>query len=102
MRETRMEREAAERISGVRARAVSVLGSSIKAVDWLSTPLRMLGDRTPAAVVADSSEGETKVLQVLNSLEQRQFGALETGVQVGKEFFEPLPDSEISAWDDPK
>lgn len=50
------------------ARAVEVLGTSEKALRWLNTPIRSLGDRTPASLLS-SPEGITRVEDALGRIE---------------------------------
>jgi putative toxin-antitoxin system antitoxin component (TIGR02293 family) len=50
------------------ARAVEVLGTSEKALRWLNTPIRSVGDQTPASLLI-SPEGITRVEDALGRIE---------------------------------
>ena len=50
------------------AHAVAVFGDEQKATHWLSTPLEILGNRTPTELLA-SSEGIALVEQTLTRIE---------------------------------
>jgi putative toxin-antitoxin system antitoxin component (TIGR02293 family) len=50
------------------ARAVEVFGTSEKALRWINTPVRSLGDQTPALLLG-SPEGITRVEDALGSIE---------------------------------
>ena len=50
------------------AHAVAVFGDEQKATHWLSTPLRILGDRTPAELMV-SAEGIALVERTLTRIE---------------------------------
>ena len=50
------------------AHAVAVFGDEQKATHWLSTPLAILGNRTPAELLA-SNEGIALVEQTLTRIE---------------------------------
>jgi putative toxin-antitoxin system antitoxin component (TIGR02293 family) len=50
------------------AHAVAVFGDEQKATHWLSTPLALLGNRTPAELLA-SNEGLVLVEQTLTRIE---------------------------------
>lgn len=52
----------------VAARAIEVLGTSEKALRWINTPVRSLGDRTPMSLL-DSPEGLTSVEDALGRIE---------------------------------
>src|ERR1019366_9005299 len=52
----------------VTARAVEVFGSSEKAMRWLRTPVRSLGDRTPLSLLG-SPEGVARVQDTLGRVE---------------------------------
>ncbi len=56
------------RLVRVVARAVEVLGTSEKALRWIKTPVRSLGDRTPLSLL-DSPEGLTSVEDALGRIE---------------------------------
>ncbi|MBV9771074.1 MAG: DUF2384 domain-containing protein [Bryobacterales bacterium] len=57
-----------ESLVRVIARAVEVLGTSDKALRWLNTPVRSLGDNTPISLV-NSAEGITRVEDALGQIE---------------------------------
>jgi putative toxin-antitoxin system antitoxin component (TIGR02293 family) len=50
------------------ARAVEVLGNSDKALRWLNTPIRSLGDQTPVSLL-DNPEGIVRVEDALGRIE---------------------------------
>ena len=56
------------RLVPVIAHAVAVFGDEQKATHWLSTPLRVLGNRSPAELLA-SNEGLAMVEQTLTRIE---------------------------------
>ena len=56
------------RLVPVIAHAVAVFGDEQKATHWLSTPLALLGNRTPAELLA-SNEGLVLVEQTLTRIE---------------------------------
>jgi putative toxin-antitoxin system antitoxin component (TIGR02293 family) len=56
------------RVVPVIAHAVAVFGDEHKATHWLSTPLTILNDRTPAEVLK-SDEGIAQVEQILTRIE---------------------------------
>jgi putative toxin-antitoxin system antitoxin component (TIGR02293 family) len=56
------------RLVPVIAHAVAVFGDEQKATHWLSTPLEILGNRTPAELLA-SNEGLALVEQTLTRIE---------------------------------
>jgi len=60
--------QAIEPLVRVIARAVEVLGTSEKALRWLNTPIRSLGDQTPASLLS-SPEGITRVEDALGRIE---------------------------------
>jgi putative toxin-antitoxin system antitoxin component (TIGR02293 family) len=59
---------ATEPLVRVIARAVEVLGTSEKALRWLNTPIRSLGDQTPASLLG-TPEGITSVEDALGRIE---------------------------------
>ena len=59
---------ATERMVRVIARAVEVLGTSEKALRWLNTPIRSLGDQTPASLLG-SPEGIASIEDALGRIE---------------------------------
>jgi putative toxin-antitoxin system antitoxin component (TIGR02293 family) len=52
----------------VTARAIEVLGTREKALRWLRTPIRSLGDRTPLSQL-ETPDGITRVEDVLGRIE---------------------------------
>lgn len=52
----------------VAARAIEVLGSREKAWEWLNSPVRSLGDRTPLSLL-ETPEGVAKVQDTLGRVE---------------------------------
>jgi putative toxin-antitoxin system antitoxin component (TIGR02293 family) len=52
----------------VTARAIEVLGTPEKALRWLETPVRSLGDRTPLSLL-ESPEGISRVEDTLGRIE---------------------------------
>ena len=56
------------RLVPVIAHAVAVFGDEHKATHWLSTPLAILQDRTPAEVLR-SDEGIAQIEQILTRIE---------------------------------
>jgi putative toxin-antitoxin system antitoxin component (TIGR02293 family) len=50
------------------ARAVEVLGTSEKALRWLNTPIRSLGDQTPTSLLGNP-EGIVRVEDALGRIE---------------------------------
>ena len=50
------------------ARAVEVLGTSEKALRWLNTPIRSLGDVTPTSLLT-SPEGTARIEEILGRIE---------------------------------
>jgi len=52
----------------VTARAIEVLGSRDKALRWLRTPVRSLGDRSPLSLL-DKQDGIERVKDVLGRIE---------------------------------
>src|SRR5690242_7106606 len=52
----------------VTARAIEVFGSPEKALRWLKTPVRLLGDKTPLSLLG-STEGVAQVLDTLGRVE---------------------------------
>jgi putative toxin-antitoxin system antitoxin component (TIGR02293 family) len=62
------EGQALEPLVRVIARAVEVLGASDKALRWLNTPVRSLGDQAPVSLL-NSPEGITRVEDVLGRIE---------------------------------
>ena len=50
------------------ARAVEVLGSSEKALRWINTPVRSLGDQTPVSLLS-TPEGMARVEDALGRIE---------------------------------
>jgi putative toxin-antitoxin system antitoxin component (TIGR02293 family) len=56
------------RLVPVIAHAVAVFGDEQKATHWLSTPLEILGNRTPAELLA-TNEGLALVEQTLTRIE---------------------------------
>jgi len=57
-----------EPLVGVIARAVEVLGSREKALRWLNTPIRSLGDQTPTSLLG-SPQGIERVEDALGRIE---------------------------------
>ncbi|HEY7333533.1 MAG TPA: MbcA/ParS/Xre antitoxin family protein [Bryobacteraceae bacterium] len=55
-------------IVDVTARAMEVLGTREKALRWLKTPVRILGNRTPLSLLSEP-EGIGKVLDALGQIE---------------------------------
>ena len=49
---------------GVLRKARKILGSSKAVTEWLNTPLRELGDKSPAELL-DSDEGYRAVMKIL-------------------------------------
>jgi putative toxin-antitoxin system antitoxin component (TIGR02293 family) len=60
--------ELVDPIVEVTARAIEVLGSREKALRWLRTPVRSLGDRSPLSLL-DRQEGIEQVRDVLGRVE---------------------------------
>ncbi len=60
------------RIVPVIAHAVAVFGDEHKATHWLSTPLPLLDDRAPSALLG-TDEGIQKVEEVLTRIEHNIF-----------------------------
>jgi putative toxin-antitoxin system antitoxin component (TIGR02293 family) len=58
----------AEDIVEVTARAMEVFGAREKALRWLNTPLRSLGDRTPLSLL-ETPEGVAQVQDTLGRVE---------------------------------
>jgi len=58
----------AKPIVEVTARAMEVFGTREKALRWLNTPVRSLGDRTPLSLL-DSPEGVVRVEDTLGRVE---------------------------------
>lgn len=56
------------RLIPVIAHAVAVFGDEHKATHWLSTPLPLIGDRTPSELL-QSDEGLARVEQILTRIE---------------------------------
>jgi len=52
----------------VLARAIEVFGEREKALQWLRTPVRSLGDKTPISLLS-TTEGLTRVRDVLGQIE---------------------------------
>ena len=52
----------------ITARAIEVLGTPEKALRWLETPVRSLGDRTPLSLL-ESPEGISRVEETLGRVE---------------------------------
>jgi putative toxin-antitoxin system antitoxin component (TIGR02293 family) len=52
----------------VTARAIEVFGTREKALRWLKTPVRSLGDRTPLSLL-NSAEGAAQVQDTLGRVE---------------------------------
>lgn len=52
----------------VTARAIEVFGSREKALRWLKTPVRSLGDQSPLSLL-DTPEGVDRVTDVLGRVE---------------------------------
>ena len=52
----------------ITARAIEVLGTPEKALRWLETPVRSLGDRTPLSLL-ESPEGISRVEETLGRIE---------------------------------
>jgi len=50
-------------------------------------------------VIARDSEPAVKLVAVQKAEPRRQFGALKGELVVPDEFFEPLPDDELAAWE---
>jgi putative toxin-antitoxin system antitoxin component (TIGR02293 family) len=59
---------AVSRLVPIIAHAVAVFGDEQKATHWLSTPLPILGDRTPAELLA-TDEGIAVVERTLTRIE---------------------------------
>ncbi len=53
----------------VTARAIEVLGTKEKALRWLNTPVRSLGDQTPLSLL-NTEAGFTQVEDILGRVEQ--------------------------------
>jgi putative toxin-antitoxin system antitoxin component (TIGR02293 family) len=66
--QTTSQAQPLEPLVRVIARAVEVLGTSEKALRWLNTPIRSLGDQTPASLLS-SPEGITRVEDALGRIE---------------------------------
>lgn len=62
------EPEHLEPLVRVIARAIEVLGTSRKALRWLNTPIRSLGDQTPTSLL-NSPEGIERVEDALGRIE---------------------------------
>jgi putative toxin-antitoxin system antitoxin component (TIGR02293 family) len=58
----------ADAIVDVTARAIEVFGTRDKALHWLKTPVRSLGDRTPLSLL-NTPEGITEVHDKLGRVE---------------------------------
>jgi len=57
-----------ETLVDVTARAIEVLGTRDKALRWLKTPVRSLGDRTPLSLLG-SPDGVARVKDALGRIE---------------------------------
>lgn len=60
--------QALEPLVRIIARAVEVLGTSEKALRWLNTPIRSLGDQTPVSLLG-TPEGISRVEDALGRIE---------------------------------
>jgi len=58
----------ADSIVDITARAIEVFGTREKALRWLKTPVRSLGDQTPLSLL-NSAEGVAKVQDTLGRVE---------------------------------
>jgi putative toxin-antitoxin system antitoxin component (TIGR02293 family) len=52
----------------ITARAIEILGTREKAIRWLNTPVRALGNRTPVSLL-ENGEGVARVGDVLGQIE---------------------------------
>jgi prevent-host-death family protein len=50
-------------------------------------------------IIARGKKPVVRLVPVENAPPRRQFGAMRGKVQVGPEFFEPLPEEELKAWE---
>jgi len=50
-------------------------------------------------VIARGKNPIAKLVPIRRNAGIRQFGALRSVVTIGQEFFEPLPDAELAAWE---
>jgi antitoxin (DNA-binding transcriptional repressor) of toxin-antitoxin stability system len=50
-------------------------------------------------VLSRGEEPVAKIVPIQPKAKKRQFGALKGKISIGPEFFEPLPDDELKAWD---
>ena len=66
--ETRVVKTQAKAIVEVTARAMGVFGTRDKALRWLNTPVRSLGDRTPLSLL-ETPEGVGQVQDTLGRVE---------------------------------
>ena len=66
--ETRVVKTQAKAIVEVTARAMDVFGTRVKALRWLNTPVRSLGDRTPLSLL-ETPEGVGQVQDTLGRVE---------------------------------
>jgi prevent-host-death family protein len=66
------------------------------------TKLSQLLARVEAGEEIILARGKTpiaKIIPIQPPLRKRQFGALRGLIDIGPEFFEPLPESELAAWE---
>lgn len=52
-------------------------------------------------VIAKSHEPVVKLVPLKPLRKRRKLGSMKGAISIGPEFFEPLPDSEIAAWNNP-
>jgi prevent-host-death family protein len=50
-------------------------------------------------IIARGKKPVVRLIPVENAKPQRQFGSMKGKVWVGPEFFEPLPEEELQAWE---
>ena len=50
-------------------------------------------------IIARGKKPVVRLVPVENAPPRRQFGAMRGKVRIGPEFFEPLPEEELKAWE---
>jgi antitoxin (DNA-binding transcriptional repressor) of toxin-antitoxin stability system len=72
---------------------------TIQAQETTLSRLLALVEAGDEVVLTRGKEAIAKLVPIRPNAAKRQFGALRSVVTLGPEFFEPLPDDELAAWE---
>jgi prevent-host-death family protein len=72
---------------------------TIHAAKTQLTELLARAEAGEEVIIARGSKPAVRLVPVAEAIARRQFGSMKGKVWVGPEFFEPLPEAELKAWD---